>query len=288
MTRFVRVTIAALPVLLVLGACKKSSDASPASRQVELAPAATAQPQLGDTAQSAPPSPTADIDAAKPATPAAAPAAAPKPPRATASQPSAAPSNSAALASAAPAKAPAPVAPTTGVIAGGTALGVAMGSRVCTNTHRVGDRVTASLSVAASGTNGLYIPAGSNVTLRVTESARGENGKEGIRLAFEPVSVVFGGDTYDITGAVAAPNIETVRAQSTGDQVKKVAVGAAVGALAGQLLGKKTKSTVIGAAVGAAAGGAVAVGTADWNGCVPVGGRLTVTLSGPVTVKLAP
>jgi uncharacterized membrane protein len=83
-------------------------------------------------------------------------------------------------------------------------------------------------------------------------------------------------------------NIETVRARTTGDQAKKVAAGAAVGAIAGQLLGKKTKSTVVGAAVGAAAGGAVAAGTADWNGCLAQGGRVTVTLAGPLTVKVAP
>jgi hypothetical protein len=98
--------------------------------------------------------------------------------------------------------------------------------------------------------------------------------------------VAFGGESYTIAGSVRVANLETVRSQTTGDQAKKVAAGAAVGAIAGQLLGKKTKSTVVGAAVGAAAGGAIAAGTADWNGCVASGGTVTVTLAGPVVVKL--
>ena len=180
-----------------------------------------------------------------------------------------------------------PAAPTSGVIAGGVTMNASVGARICTNTHRVGDRVTAILGNTITGSNGATIPAGASVTLRVTESQRGENGKEGVRLTFEPVSVSFGDASYAITGSVDAPGVEKVRAQTTGDQAKKVAAGAAVGALAGRLFGKKN-STVVGAAVGAAAGGAIAAGTADWNGCLGEGGRVSVTLSGPITVQLAP
>ncbi|MDQ8155695.1 MAG: hypothetical protein P3B98_13675, partial [Gemmatimonadota bacterium] len=269
----------------------------PASRQVELAPAAAAQPQLADTAAKTA-SPTDELGAADAPPPAATvdappvptPAPAPKPARTAAPKPARAPSSApvSSASASAPAKAPAPAAPTTGTIAGGASLSLAMGSRICTNTHRAGDRATATLASSVSGTNGAVIPAGAAVTLQVTESARGENGKEGVRLAFEPISVTFGGETYSVGGRASVAGLETVRSQTTGDQAKKVAVGAAVGALAGQLLGKKTKSTVAGAAVGAAAGGVIAAGSADWNGCVAEGGTVTVTLFGPVTVRLAP
>ena len=81
--------------------------------------------------------------------------------------------------------------------------------------------------------------------------------------------------------------IEAVRSQSTGAQMGKVATGAAVGAVAGQILGKNTKSTVIGAAVGAAAGGAVAAGTADYEGCLPANGTINIAISKALTIPRA-
>ena len=185
--------------------------------------------------------------------------------------------------------APAPVAaPTTGTIAAGTLMNASSATRVCTNIAKVGDRVNATLADAVTGTNGVSVPAGATVTLRVSEAKRGENGKEGIRLAFEPVAVSYDGTDYDISGTATVPNIDVVRAQSTADQAKKVAIGAAAGAIVGQIIGKKTKPTVVGAAVGAAAGGAVAMGSADWNGCLAQGGRVAITLAGPLTVRRVP
>ncbi len=280
MTKFIRITVAPLALVALIAACGKSDDAAADSRQVELAPAAAGQPQLGDTAQAA----------------AATVAEAPKPAPANAAPANAAPANAAsakaapapAKAAPAPAQSAAPAAPTTGTIAAGTMLNASSESRVCTNIAKVGDRVNATLADAVSGTNGVSVPAGAAVILRVSEAKRGENGKEGIRLAFEPVSVSYDGTDYSISGTASVPNVEVVRAQSTGDQAKKVAIGAAAGAIAGQLLGKKTKSTVVGAAVGAAAGGAVAAGSADWNGCLAQGGRVAITLAGPLTVKRVP
>jgi hypothetical protein len=283
MSKLIRLAVTPLAFIAMVAACQKK-DAPPESRQVELAPAPAGQPQLADTAPAVA-SPTADLEAG--AAPAAAPAKKAPAPARTATRPAPSPAPSAAP-SVAPSAAPAPAAPTTGVIGSGASLSANSAARICTNTHRVGDRVTASLANAVTGTNGATIPAGATVTLRVSESQRGENGKEGVRLAFEPVAVGFDGERYAIAGSAQVANVEIVRAQTTGDQAKKVAAGAAVGAIAGQLLGRKTKSTVVGAAVGAAAGGAVAAGTADWNGCLASGGRVTVTLSGPVTVKLAP
>lgn len=261
MTKFIRIALAPLALVALIAACGKSDDAAADSRQVELAPAAAGQPQLGDTAEA----------------PAAKVAAAPKPAPAKAAP--------------APARTVAPTpakAPTTGTIAAGTLLNASSESRVCTNIAKVGERVNATLAEAVFGTNGVSVPAGATVVLRVSEAKRGENGKEGIRLAFEPVSISYDGTDYDISGTAKVPNIDVVRAQSTADQAKKVAIGAAAGAIVGQVLGKKTKPTVVGAAVGAAAGGAIAAGSADWNGCLAQGGRVAITLAGPLTVRRIP
>jgi len=293
MCTLIRTTVVSLALIAVAAACKESDDATPASRQVELAPSAAAQPQLADTAQKVA-SPAADLEAApspttKPATkpapksPTPKPASAVQPASASTPAPSAAPAVSAL--SAAPARA---AAPTTGTIAAGAAIGVAATARVCTNTYKVGDKITATVSAVARGSNGVEVPTGATMTLRVTEAARGENGKESIRLAFAPVSGTIGDATYDVTGTASHGDLETVAAQTTGDQVKKVAVGAAIGAIAGKLLGRKNKDAVIGGVVGAAAGGAVAAGTTDWNGCLPQGGRVNVTLSQPLTLLKTP
>lgn len=271
--KFMRGALAPLALattLAIVAACGKK-DAAPDSRQVELTPAPSAQPALGDTAKTE-----------------AAPARATTPPAKAAPtrKPAAQPAPAAAAPAAAPAPAaPAPVTGKTGVIASGRTMNTALGTRVCTNTHKVGDRVTGTLREAVSGTNGASIPSGATVTYRVSQSQRGENGKEGIRLAFEPVAVSFGGSTYGITGTAVMTQMETIRAQSTGDQAKKVGAGAVIGAIAGELLGKKAKTAAVGAVVGAAAGGVVAAGTADWNACLGQGATLTVTLGAPVTVK---
>jgi hypothetical protein len=127
------------------------------------------------------------------------------------------------------------------------------------------------------------------VVLKVDESTRSINSKDSLKLTFSAVSLRIGEQSYDLTGHISqtAP-LEKVRVQSTGDQAKKVGAGALIGALAGQLLGKNTRSTVIGAGVGAAAGAAVAVGTADYDGCVPANANLLVNLDAPLRIKLLP
>jgi hypothetical protein len=266
--KFIRGALSPLAIIAVVGvlAACGTKDQQPESRQVELTPAPAAQPQLGDTANAATTTTTTTTKTPAPA----------KKPVATVPAPKAA----------TPAPAPAPARASTGIVAGGTTMSTALGTRVCTNTHKVGDRVTATLGNDVTGSNGARIPAGATVTMRVSESQRGENGKEGIRLGFEPVSVSFGGNTYAINGSAVMTQMETIRAQSTGDQAKKVAAGAVIGAIAGQIIGKRAKTAAIGAAVGAGAGAAVASGSADWNACLGEGATLTITLASPVTVKV--
>ena len=62
--------------------------------------------------------------------------------------------------------------------------------------------------------------------------------------------------------------------------------GAAIGAIAGQILGKSTKATVIGGAVGAAAGAGAAAATANYEGCVNSGGKITATLNSSTQVNI--
>lgn len=159
-------------------------------------------------------------------------------------------------------------------------------ARICTNTHKVGDRFTPTTTADVAATNGVTIPTGSEVTLEVVESARGQNGRDNVKLAFKPVSITVRGRSSDLSADVTrVATLEYDRVQSNTTQAGKVAAGAAVGAIAGQVLGRNTKSTVAGAAVGAAAGGVVAAATTDFDGCLARNAALTITLTQQLTVN---
>lgn len=174
-----------------------------------------------------------------------------------------------------------------GTVASGTSFSVKPVARLCTSTHKAGDRFTATLAEAVRGTDGAVIPAGSIAVLRVVESARTEKGRESNALAFDVLSIRIGEHTYPVDGTVSASAaVEHVSTTSTGDQAKTVGKGAAIGAIAGQVLGKNTKSTVIGAVVGGVAGAMVAAGNTEYDGCLRSDGTLTIALGKPLRIRL--
>ena len=173
-----------------------------------------------------------------------------------------------------------------GTLPSGTALNITSNSRVCTNTNKVGDTFTGTLSSAVSS-GGVTIPAGSQVRLEVVSLKRSENANDPIQMTFRVQSVTVNGRSYPIEGTVATSAIERVRNQSKGKDVQKVATGAVLGAIAGQVIGKNTKGTVIGAAAGAAAGPAAAAATANYEGCLTNGGAMTVTTSAPAQIRVS-
>jgi septal ring-binding cell division protein DamX len=166
----------ALSILTVLGACKdnKSSDTlaqdTALNRDLQLANAdSAAQPQLTDVpAGTVAPAPTAPA----PTSPT---------PRATAPRRATAPVVRTPVRTR-PAPAPAPVSTTTssgntvtrgtggsersvGMIAAGSTVNLTSNTRVCTNTHRVGQRFSATVSESITGSNGATIPAGATANV---------------------------------------------------------------------------------------------------------------------------
>ena len=174
-----------------------------------------------------------------------------------------------------------------GAIASGTSLTLASSQKVCTNTNKVGDRITATLSEAVTGSNGAVIPAGATAVLEVTKLKRSENANDNIEMGFAVRTIEFGGNTYNVDADVTSAAVDRVRASTKGNDAKKVAGGAVLGAVIGQVIGKDTKGTVIGAAAGAAAGAGAAAATANYEGCVNDGGRIVVKLTSPLTIKAA-
>jgi len=173
-----------------------------------------------------------------------------------------------------------------GTIAAGSTLNLASGSTICTNTSRVGERFNATLTQSISGSNGAVIPQGATATVEVTELKRSENANDDVVMGFRVVSVSFGGKTYPVSATTSYAQVNKVRNQPKSKDVQKVVGGAAIGAIAGQILGKSTKATVIGAAVGGAAGAGAAAATANYEGCVNSGGRITATLNSSAQVQI--
>ena len=170
-------------------------------------------------------------------------------------------------------------------IGAGTSISLTSGSRVCTNTHKAGDKFTATVSEAVVGSNGAVIPAGATAVVQVTSVKRSENVNDPAQIGLVVQTISFGGKSYPIDATITSAAVDRTRESGTKDDAKKVVGGAVVGAIIGQILGKDTKSTVIGAATGAAAGTAVAVGTADYAGCIPSGGRIAIKLNSAATVQ---
>ncbi|MEO6208675.1 MAG: hypothetical protein ABIQ10_00995 [Gemmatimonadaceae bacterium] len=274
----------ALTSALVLGACKKSDSAQLAQDSTayarDLAMAnrdSAAQPQLND----APPAPAA----------APAPAPAPAPPRKTPT-----PSTGTRVPPAAP-------APTTtasgntvvrgtkgseakvGSIASGTTLDMTSTERVCTNTNHEGDKFTATLNQSYAGSNGVSIPSGAKAVIVVTQLKQSGKTGEPIQMTFDVTNLTWGEKSYPIDATIDHVDVDKVRNASTTSDVAKVGGGAIIGGIIGQIIGHNTKGVVIGAATGAAAGTAVAMGTAGYDGCVPVGGNIKVHLNAPAEIQ---
>ena len=255
---------AALAMTVLLAACGgEQKAASTDSTSLQVAPAAATQPALSDTTQAPAPAPAPATKrrtpvAARPSTPARPPV---EPIRTQ------------------------PARPVGGEVAAGTSLLLHPDQRVCTNTHKVGDLVSATVAETVAGSNGVSIPAGATVHMQITALKRSENIKDPIDMGFDVKSVVVDGRTYVVSATVTAETIERVRNEPTSKDVQKVVGGALIGAIAGRILGKSNQGAVVGGVAGAAAGGAVAATTANFEGCIAQGSNMTVKLNAPVVIQ---
>ncbi len=136
-----------------------------------------------------------------------------------------------------------------------------------------------------TGSNGAVIPAGTKVILQISSVKHSENAGDRAEIGIAPQQIVMNGKNYPIDASIASVQTEAVRSADKATDAKKVIGGAVAGAIIGRIIGKDTKSTVIGAATGAAAGTAVAMGTADYQGCIPDGGRIVLRLNTPATIQ---
>jgi hypothetical protein len=172
-----------------------------------------------------------------------------------------------------------------GVVSSGSEISLSANQRICTNTNSVGDHFTAQIANPVMGANGTVIPVGATAVVEITSLHRSEKAGEQIEIGLRVQSIAYGGKTYPVSSETTYAQVDKVKAQSGSETARKVATGAAIGAVIGQILGRKTKSTVIGAGAGAAAGAVIANRNADYDGCVPQDGRITIRLTEPLTIQ---
>ena len=180
----------------------------------------------------------------------------------------------------APAPAPAPL-----TLAGGTALATTMDREITSKTDKPGASVTGTVaSDVTDATGRVVIPAGSKVTMTITEIHESENkGDKTGKLTLTPTAVVIAGESHALDGsAVALERTLRDRKTNAGD-VAKVGAGAGIGAIAGRVIGGNTKGAIIGGIIGGAVGTQRAVETQDRDVVVPANSRVEVTLGGTFT-----
>jgi hypothetical protein len=182
-----------------------------------------------------------------------------------------------------PAPKPAPVVART--LASGTTLATTVDREISSKTDKAGATVTGTVASDVKDAAGrVVIPAGSKVTLTITEIHESENkGDKTGKLTLTPTAVEIAGQSYALTGsAVALERTLRDRKTNAGD-VAKVGAGTAAGAIVGRVIGGSTKGAVIGGIIGGAVGTQRAIETQDRDVVVPASSRVEVTLGGPFT-----
>ncbi len=172
-------------------------------------------------------------------------------------------------------KPPAPV-----VVPAGTVFNVYLGNEVGTKVSKSGDTFSGTLqSPVAIGTR-VAIPAGADVSGRVTEAKPAGKFKGGAVLSLELKSVV-------VNGQKVLLHTEMITQQSTGKGKRTtgmIAGGTGGGAIIGGIAGGG-KGAAIGAAVGAAAGTAGAAFTGKRDIVLPVETVVSFRLSEDIELK---
>jgi hypothetical protein len=174
--------------------------------------------------------------------------------------------------------------PVARTLAAGTAISAKFDAGISSRTHKVGQRITGTVSADVKDKGGrVVIPAGSKVyiTIAAIHESERKSDKTG-KLVLTPTKVEIAGRSYPVTGSASALDRTLKDRKTNAGDIAKVGVGVGAGALLGTAVsGGSTKGAVIGGVAGGAVGAQRAVETQDRDVVVPVGSRLKVTLAAP-------
>ena len=141
---------------------------------------------------------------------------------------------------------------------------------------RVGDTFITHIAEDVVGPIGVVIPKGTVATAQISSVKN--------NFGVDVGSLTIAGHTYSIDSDVTYTEIEKAKRKSR--NARPVLVGTGLGAAVGGVIGRDVKSAVIGAAGGALAGAIASTQVTKSDRCVPVGGRITATLSEPLKIAL--
>ncbi|MDX2263108.1 MAG: glycine zipper 2TM domain-containing protein [Gemmatimonadales bacterium] len=160
----------------------------------------------------------------------------------------------------------------------GVAIQTVMMDSVHSQYTRVGDPIRVRVANDVMSSDGkVVIPAGSVITLAVTEIGQANNKGEKGLLSLAGRSISINGESHPITARATDYEYE-MKARGVGaTDVARTGAGAAAGAIIGRVIGGKT-GTIVGAVGGAAAGAAVASQSANRDIIVHAGKAMTITL----------
>lgn len=165
-------------------------------------------------------------------------------------------------------------------LASGTRFSATAGSTVSSESNKAGDTITATVaSDVADSAGRVVIPAGSELTLRISAIAPGPNRGDRGTLTFDVEGITIAGERHDLDARVVDYAYDMRGTGIGAGEVAKTAAGAAAGAIIGRTVGGEDK-TVIGGVAGAAAGAAIADHTQDRHIVVAAGNRIELELTG--------
>jgi len=175
---------------------------------------------------------------------------------------------------------PSAPAPSLRALAAGTTIMASTNAEIRSNTNKVGDTVTATVSSDVKDNSGrVVIPAGSEVILKVTAIKESENKSDKTgTLTLQPTAVSMNGRSYPLSATIEGVSTELQGRKTNAGDIAKPAAGAAVGAVVGRVLGGSTKGAIIGGVLGGAVGAQRAVETKDRDVVLPQGTTVTLSL----------
>jgi len=177
-------------------------------------------------------------------------------------------------------------APATRSLLTGTTIDVTMGETITSRSNEAGETVTTTVDAdIKDGSGRIVIPAGSVLELTITEITPAKNkSQEDGTLVLAVTNVTVRDRSYPLSGEITSLSHTLKGRGVTAGEVEKVAVGTAIGAVAGRVIGGNAKGTIIGGAIGAAGGTVVAVHTASRDVVVNAGTPVGITLTGALKV----
>jgi hypothetical protein len=175
---------------------------------------------------------------------------------------------------------PAPTPVASRGLPAGASLTAATTAEIRSHKNKVGDTVTATIASDVRDNAGrVVIPAGSEVTLKVTAIKESENKSDKTgTLTVKPTSVSINGRSYPIAATISKVDTKLEGRKTNAGDIAKPAAGAAVGAVVGRVLGGSSKGAIIGGVLGGAVGTQRAIETKDRDVVLPQGTTVTLVL----------